>query len=71
MKDGMTDDVFLSYCSLHATTDRALFHADHVQRLHDLAGTHIPELTKDFYTLRSNYVDPLVYKARARMEQPT
>ena len=34
----MTDQQLIGYCRLHCTTERALFHADHINRMLELAG---------------------------------
>jgi hypothetical protein len=34
----MTDDQLIGYCALHCTTERALFSADQINRMLDLAG---------------------------------
>lgn len=34
----MTDSELIGYCELHCKTERALFHADHVNRMLELAG---------------------------------
>ena len=34
----MNDDELIGYCSIHCTTERALFHRDHINRMVELAG---------------------------------
>lgn len=34
----MTDRELIGYCRIHCTTERALFHADHINRMLALAG---------------------------------
>ncbi len=65
----MGDEEFLRYCALHAQTPRALFHRDMVVRLYKLAGTRMLVTIPEFVAMHSDLVDPLVEKARARMNQ--
>lgn len=63
----MTDHEFLSYCELHADTDRHLFHVEHVRRLLRLAGDDEArfDLSSTFLGMDREFVAPRVAKARA------
>lgn len=66
----MSDDEFLSYCEVHSETPRAMFHIDHIRRLHELAGAEnekIAKATTDFYHFPEYLAQPLVEKARERL----
>ncbi len=68
----MTDMEFICYVELHSTTPRALFSAQHVNRLFKLAGKPAPLAASEnsFFTLRSEMADPLCKAARLRLEAP-
>jgi hypothetical protein len=70
--DAWTDEAFLSYVELHARTELALIHRDHVARLHRLAGTGVTleDLTSvpTWVAMHSDYADPLIKKARAKAQ---
>lgn len=60
-----SDDEFLGYFSLHATTPRALFHRDHVVRLLKMAGQPIPTSLSEWIAVRSDIADPLIEQAHS------
>lgn len=71
----MNDDDFLGYVEIHSRTELALFHRSMVERLIELAGEspsewliHIPRSANGFLGVHSDVADPLVKKARTRMD---
>lgn len=61
------DEEFISYCELHSTTPRALFHVDHINRLYKLAGKPLPLQREGFVVMREDVAHPLCEEARKRV----
>jgi hypothetical protein len=66
-----TEDEFLRYVELHAESERALFHRDHVAHLHELAGQSCPPCLPEYVAMHEDYAEPLVAKARERLRDAT
>lgn len=64
----MTDDELIGYCQIHCETPRALFHADHVNRMLVLAGRE-PQDLEGFYSLHEE-MEELCKLARERLNVP-
>ena len=61
-----SDNSFITYCELHCTTERALFHKKHFMALVQLAGeTCSGLLTPDWASYGPEVIKPLVKAARA------
>ena len=69
----MTDEELIGYCELHCTTERALFHVDHLDRMLELAGRPdgYVKTCKDWvtkwYSVHEDEMLPLCNLARERM----
>lgn len=68
--EGWTDEFFLGYCEEHSKTERALFSAEHCNRLLVLAGEAPNPDLKGFYALRNLAAQPLIDRARERLKTP-
>lgn len=66
----MTDSEWLSYFTSHCRTPRAGFVKSNIEKLFELAGDPVPDglVEGRIYSLYEDFIDPLVAKARARME---
>jgi hypothetical protein len=64
----VNDEDLLGYFEIHARTERALFHRDHVARLLELAGRESQPDMPEWITARIDAVEPLVKEARKRMK---
>ncbi len=53
--DNWTDKELMGYFVIHAKTDRALFHVDHIRRMFALAGVDVTLNRGDFHAV--HYVD--------------
>lgn len=69
MSGEMSDQEFLSYFSLHATTERALFSGQHINRLLALAGSTDRAVSEDggLWVVYSETADPLIEAAYKRL----
>ena len=64
----MNDKELLGYCEIHCTTQRAMFSADHLNILFELAGAN--RRVTGWHSAHEDVVMPLVREARRRMAQP-
>ncbi len=62
----MTDEELIGYCEIHCETERALFHANDINRMFVLAGEPDPNLT-GWYSVHEE-MEELCKKARKRMK---
>lgn len=63
--DDRSDEDFLTYCYIHSETPRALFSANQIVRLCELAKTKVPEIPDStWHSVHSHVVHPLVQRAR-------
>lgn len=64
----MTDEQFINYCEDHCRTPRALFSADHINRIAALAGDNMT--VHGWHECHEDAMLPWVKDARKRMRQP-
>lgn len=64
----MTDDELIGYAAIHCETDLALFSAQHLRRLSELAGHEAPRLILDggYYPAHEGLIRPLLEAIRAK-----
>lgn len=66
----MTDAELIGYCEIHCTSDRALFHSNHINRMLELAGHpegYVHSVSEGFYSAHDE-MQNLVDRARARIK---
>lgn len=61
----MTDTELIGYCEIHCTTERALFHSKHINRMAALAGVN-EGVPTGWYSMH-DLMEQLCVQARARM----
>ena len=73
MSAEMTDEQLIGYCEIHCRSERALFHADHINRLLELAGhpENYVRRVSGWLSLHDDAMMPLCKLARNRLSCPT
>jgi ribosomal protein L17 len=66
----MTDRELIGYCRIHCTTERALFHRQHVNRMLDLAKhpDYFARVDQEWLSIHEGEMLPLCDRAEERLK---